>query len=197
MKKVFFYYASANSECLLYDFGLTVGDSLGGGCFGFSPCTIVTSIDSILVGSNYRKKFNLSSASYSIIEGIGSTSGLLEPLCPFEYSGTLICFTQNGQTLFPDTTTSCEIITHINEIKYLSAFTIFPNPFYTFTTLQVSIEFVNSEVIIYDTYGKIVKQQMIHDKTVIINRNGLGNGIYFFKVIGNSRQMVCGKFIIE
>jgi hypothetical protein len=194
-KKIYFYYSGTNSECLLYDFNLNVGDQVGNGCF--AECTMITSIDSVLVGNNYRKRFNLSSMNYSIIEGIGSTSGLFEPICPFEYSGTLICFAQNGQTLYPDTSTSCNIVSSIDEATYSSSYSISPNPFNTFTTVQLSDAFVNSNLLIYNTLGKVVSQQIIFDKVVTISRNELNSGIYFLKVVNSQRQVVNGKIIIE
>src|SRR2546428_7387968 len=77
----------------------------------------VTSIDSILIGNNYRKRWNTNS-SFSIIEGIGSTLGLLD-FCYYLVSPTnfLICFHQNGQTLYPDTINNCSLISDVNGVS--------------------------------------------------------------------------------
>src|SRR5688572_13337561 len=50
--------ASFNQECLLYDFNLNIGDTLKGDCMNWGSCAIVTSIDSVLVGGNYRTRYN-------------------------------------------------------------------------------------------------------------------------------------------
>ena len=197
LKQVYIYHDTATAECLLYDFSLSVGDTLVDGCAGIPSCATVTSIDSVMIGSTYRKRFNLSSMGYAIIEGIGSTAGLLEPLCPFEYFGMLVCFSQNGQTLYPDTTTVCEILTKVDEINAAAPYFLSPNPFSTSTTLQVGSEFVHSQLFIYNTLGNTVRQQTIQESKVVILRNELSSGIYFFKVVNDKRKTVCGKLIIE
>ena len=72
----------------------------------------VSSIDSILIGNNYHRRFHLSQMGTSfshvaIIEGIGSEYGLLFPLMPpFEFFNTLVCVTINSIPVYPDTVTS-------------------------------------------------------------------------------------------
>jgi hypothetical protein len=128
-KEVYFVEPFTNQECLLYDFKLGVGDTVTG-CYNPGSCIIVSSVDSVLIGSNYRKRINLATnPPYSLIEGIGSTAGLLEPLCPFEYIANLICFSQNGQTLYPDTVTDCILTTQIPEIPEVEIASVHPNPF--------------------------------------------------------------------
>ncbi|MGP8214038.1 MAG: hypothetical protein ACLQQ4_00605 [Bacteroidia bacterium] len=68
-------------DSLLYDFNLKVGDTLKQ---YNSNATInyVSSIDSILIDGNYRKQFIIGGGYNSIIEGIGSMQGLVEPMGP-------------------------------------------------------------------------------------------------------------------
>lgn len=197
MKRVYFISPFAIQECLLYDFSLNVGDTLNNGCTCGNNC-IVSSIDTVQIKNNYRKRINFFMSAYSQIEGIGSTAGLLEPYIPFESGGTLICFSQNGQTLYPDTITACYIIiAGVNEIKDSKLYSISPNPFHTSAILQVSSECINSELIIYNTIGSKVKQQSIRAESIQINRNDLANGFYFFKIITDKGFRVSGKIIID
>ncbi len=191
LRKVYFS-GSSSSECLLYDFTSTIGDTIDRcDC----PAT-VTSIDSILIGSNYRKRFNL--GQYSIIEGIGSTSGLLEPLCPFEYYGNLVCFSENEQTLYPDTTITCALLTTVKNISSpISKGTIFPNPFHTTATLELRTNFKTCELNFYNTLGEPVRHLKIISKTTIINRDGLEGGIYFYQVTNENGIWITGMLIIE
>jgi hypothetical protein len=110
-KKV--YYRYNNRDTLLYDFTLEIGDTvksfLSNGDF-FQP-DVVLSIDSVLIGNSYRKRW-LTNQTYQIyyIEGIGSTFGLLEPsmggiVCP--PSPQLRCFSQNSTVLYPAGIQSC------------------------------------------------------------------------------------------
>src|ERR1700739_886515 len=94
---------STTKDSLLYDFNLKVGDTLK----QFNSQVVISyvhSIDSIMVDGAYRKQFVISSNAAqphqiidSIIEGIGSLQGLVEPIAPvFEYACWLNCFRQNG-----------------------------------------------------------------------------------------------------
>jgi hypothetical protein len=188
LRKVYVYYN--NPEQVLYDFNLSVGDSIEG-------CTAVTSIDSILIGSNYRKRFNIDGAfPYSIIEGIGSTSGLFEPLCPFEYWGTLVCFSQNGETLYPDASTECELIMGTQPFHADKSISLSPNPFHTSTTLYIKSIFNAATLHIYNTLGSLVKEQSITSENTVITREGLSDGIYFV-VVSDGTQEWKGKVVIE
>jgi hypothetical protein len=196
MKKVYFFYPNTLQECLLYDFSLNVGDTLYNGCLCFN--CVVSGIDSVLIGNNYRKRFSFSGSNASIIEGIGSTFGWLVPLYPLDYLGTLICYSENGQTLYPDTTTQCYIIiAGVNEVNKPKSISISPNPFHTYATLNVSSEFINSELIIYNTIGNTVMQQTISSESIQISRNELSNGVYFYKIITDKGFPASGKIIIN
>ncbi|MEQ8909500.1 MAG: hypothetical protein RIC95_09935 [Vicingaceae bacterium] len=81
-KKVYFMPPNQNVEELLYDFSLQVGDSLKGYLEGGQNPTIVA-IDSVLVGNSYRKRWMIDTNKFYptyIIEGIGSTFGLLHQI---------------------------------------------------------------------------------------------------------------------
>ena len=54
-KKIYFY---TNQEYLKYDFSLNVGDTAPE-----QGCVVISSIDSVLIGMNYRKRFYLSKRS--------------------------------------------------------------------------------------------------------------------------------------
>ncbi len=67
-------------ENLLMDFTLNVGDTLYS-CI--SPGLVIASIDSVLVGDEFRRRFNFSNGDICnwMIEGIGHESGLFELMC--------------------------------------------------------------------------------------------------------------------
>ncbi|MBA3971394.1 MAG: hypothetical protein H0X46_04505, partial [Bacteroidetes bacterium] len=117
-KKVFFIYPSDTAEYLLYDFTMQLGDTVKG-ITATSPNDTVLSIDSILVGGSYRKRWNINPYfNISFIEGIGSTYGLIESspgyaIGTFPYYG-LQCFSQDGTTLYPSTSSNCQLITSID-----------------------------------------------------------------------------------
>ena len=51
--------------------------------------------------------------------------------------------------------------------------------------------------ILYDIYGRAVKQQPVINNETIINRGNLANGIYLYKLIDQNETVGTGKLIIE
>lgn len=132
-RKVYFVYPNDSVDSLLYDFSLQVGDTVRGMLSPiFAQPDTVIAIDSILVGSDYRKRWYINSAySVYLIEGVGSDYGLIESSPGYITDAavyTLICFKQNGITLYPDTLTSCNIIDGVISVTNENTFSLFPNP---------------------------------------------------------------------
>ena len=105
-------YAWTNgNEVMLYDFNLKKGDTLKTyTAQTYLAPQIVHSIDSIYIWGNYRKRYNISirgdtgwNSDYpQIIEGIGCTEGLFDPMISFFEIGIhLDCFTQDDSTWSP------------------------------------------------------------------------------------------------
>jgi len=201
-KKVFYVPPSNITEQLLYDFNMQVGDSVKGFTESLTYPDIVQSIDSVLVGNSYRKRWNINSM-YQIrfIEGIGSTYGLIKysPCNAIDLPDySLTCFSQNGVPLYPSETTNCELITGVRNIfSNEIASMIFPNPFHSSATLELNNDFSHVYLIIYNALGEQVRRQKIISRTTIIHRNELQDGIYFYQVTNDKGQIASGKFIVE
>jgi len=116
-KHIYLFDYNSSMEYLLYDFNLTLGDTLPNALplNQWQGGTIITisQLDSVQIGATYRKRYwcstSLSSSCspctnyMSIIEGIGSEYGLFADLSPNwpEKNYSLICLSQNGQTIYP------------------------------------------------------------------------------------------------
>jgi hypothetical protein len=148
MKRVYFTFFPGSWEYLLYDFNWEVGDTV---IFydnlheHLDSSNYISSIDSILIDTTYRKRFAVSRFELNdslndfehthIIEGIGSTRGLLGnywSAFPAELSGygiNLTCFSQNGKILYPQIDMGeCEIVTSTSIPVPQNFLTIYPNP---------------------------------------------------------------------
>ena len=206
IKKVYYVSPYDTTEQLLYDFTLQIGDTVKG-YFGPNylvfPATVY-SIDSILIGNNYRKMWNISGGIINtIIEGIGSSFGLLESpypnasfQCPLEF--TLTCFSQNGASLYPNGATNCQIITNATDISnFVASSVISPNPFISLATLKVPLEYENAAFKIYNVAGLLVRSQTVTYPNTLIKRETLCSGIYFYKIINRNGELLRGKFIIQ
>ena len=198
LRRVYFIDAGAQ-ECLLYDFNLNAGDTVSGNCVIWgSSCAIVVSIDSVFAGSDYRKCFNLSTnPPYSLIEGIGSTSGLMEPLCPFEYFGSLICFTQEGTTLYPDALTACEIVSVVEESADRYLIKAFPNPVQSSVTIEVDPGLGRATWTLYNGLGKKVRNGLVQSTAFEIHRLSLPSGMYLIQLVGDTGKTISQKLILE
>jgi hypothetical protein len=213
LKKVWMYEAATNSDTILFDFNLQIGDTLDAtkefwaGYSHLADFWIVTSIDSILINGQYRKRFNYtpsfdSTCTSSMIEGIGSNHGLMyAPSNCFEYGATLHKFFQDNQLQYGDSSPvwfACHDFTlNISEPTNNFFANIFPNPFDLNARLQMNGTFQNAELKIYNSLGQQIRQQSIINKSTLINRDNLNNGIYFFQVTTSNGQMAIGKFLIE
>jgi hypothetical protein len=86
-------------EYLAYDFNLTIGDTMPSpdGNSSVNPSNqIIHSIDSVLVYGSYRKRYLVNSTKF-VIEGIGASTGLFNPL-DFQASYCnmqMLCYSEN------------------------------------------------------------------------------------------------------
>jgi len=212
-KKVWFMFPDSTNEGVLYDFNLNVGDSVH---LPYSNCyNYISSIDSILIGTNYRKRWHLSNDPFFdfLIEGIGSSLGLLGnagtgALCsPFDQGDytTLSCFRQNNKTLYPDSTTACDISSSVNNLSEKNiSIALSPNPFHSTATLTISD---NSEIAsslamtIYDVMGRLVRTVAVGSgskQEIKIERGDLRNGLYFYQLRDEHyEQIATGKFMVD
>jgi len=213
-KRIYFFNSYCTHNILLYDFNLTMGDSMRLSCIQPMCDTAtnfyakVTSIDSvILTDMKYRKRLNFDDVnSYpSWIEGIGSMSGLLYPsyycstcMCFIES----VCFKQNDTILYVnpnDITVPCfDYISSINELNNKTdLITIFPNP----ATEQIQIKGEQSKAISIDIYNMLgVKNYSLScrqaSSTISIDVSDFPSGVYILEVHMKKGVMV-RKFVKE
>ncbi len=201
-KKVYFLDGSLGTLSVLYDFSLQIGDTIPPPLLGQCPYKIITSIDSIQIGSSYRKKINLMNGcgfpmNYAfLIEGIGSTKGLIEMLDPFESSSQLVCFSIDGITLYPDTNTACPIFTTVENIEHDNKVLVHPNPVKRGGQLYLTLRASKTYTIqFYNVMGVLVYEVATDDNTIRLNDN-LISGIYFYRITGIDDSHFSGKLVV-
>jgi hypothetical protein len=190
---------------------LTVGDTIKGIISQFYNSYnngVVLSVDSVFINGQYRKRWNFSQDkdgnSTYIIEGIGTNSGLLEPLYPWELEWTvryLICVKDSSITYFNSNHNSkfgCDFFVAIrNELNLVNSFSIFPNPFSNETTLKIDRDLKNATVSIINTFGQQVKQiKSFSDSEIKLHRENLSAGIYFLRLMQENKIIASCKLII-
>ena len=206
-------YTSQHQDTLMYDFNLLVGDTIsrlntfwGDNCFN----CIVTSIDSVLIGNDYRKRFNYHSScpgynpsDTSMVEGIGGMHGLLSPPSCFESASWLKEFSQNSTVLYTNSIApfhyqGCQAFVNVTEINSTIKSKIYPNPFSDQATLEIR-ELYGSDLLlnIFNSIGKLVRSEIISQAITTMDKEELKSGLYFFHLINEKGELGTGKFIIE
>lgn len=192
-KKIYIVLSDSTTERILYDFSLQVGDTvnsvlheLASDCFGFNTETIV-SIDSIQVNGNYHRVFHFQgsctgSNGGSYIEGIGSDFGLLFPNRMDEMESHLSCLKVNNQTYYPSSTTACELVASVNNLKENQKFNIFPNPTYETLTISLYENTEKTDCIVFDNAGKEINRFIVSGGDNFLNVSEIKQGNYLIKI---------------
>ncbi len=198
-RKVYFIEPGSSTDTLLYNFNLAVGDTLpptyGSGYIN----NYVSSVDSVLVGGVYHKQFNIGADSYpsyaSIIEGVGSTFGLLGHLYPpFEASASLNCFWQNDTLAYPVGSGCQPLSTGIKEMDFSKTVSVYPNP--SEGNYQLNMDYVNNTVVdITDVLGKTVATLKVKDSKTLIDLTDQPQGIYFLMIRDESGHVLTKKIV--
>lgn len=195
-KKVYIIPSNNTTEQLLYDFTMQVGDTLKGYLSALQN-DVVVSIDSVLVGSAYRKRWVVNPCyQIYLIEGVGSTFGLIEKSygCILDLNSYVItCFKQEGNTLYPSTVGTCETITDFKEVQNYDD--------------KIDIRIENSMIYIstnqalqgfklYDALGRILAANHEHDTTYMLNLSNY-KGLVIFESIDKYGISAIRHFVIN
>ncbi len=96
---------------------------------------------------------------------------------------------------------SCLTSAGIKENNFVSTFSLFPNPFTTQATLtfQGIKNENNKSLSVYNLLGQEVQNIFVgKDKEVIIHKNNLPRGMYFYKLMDDSKTVLgMGKMVVE
>ena len=205
-KRVYYIPKGSINEILLYDFNLSLNDTLPETfVYNQSENTTITvdQIDSVLINNTYLKRYHLDNAGFGgqyLIEGMGSTLGLLSPITPFfEYHFALLCFKNDYDSLCyqdyndPD----CDLITGVQEENSNhSNIEIFPNP----ATHYLRIENPQSRDVsfeIFNSKGQKVKTIRKKENSDSIDISELDVGLYFIRISVSGIRIKTLKLIKE
>jgi N-acetylneuraminic acid mutarotase len=88
----------------------------------------------------------------------------------------------------------------VNDLDKIAHVKVFPNPFAERLTISVSQDHKinDATLIVFDVHGRKVKElKNISSNEIILDREGLRNGIYFFELLENNATLSTGKFIAQ
>jgi hypothetical protein len=199
-----------DSIYLLYDFSKNVGDTIfftnQMPSYPYSePYFVISSIDSVLVNNQYRKKYNFLSSPESWIEGIGSTRYLTSTISPYPTCSCfdeLICYKFNDITYYLNPTYhTCFPFDGVGVQNLMEdeSVSISPNP--SNGKVLIAIKTSNYQKLsieIYNTLGEKVyslQNNTLHEKTEI-DISSEPNGIYFYQIKSNVNIIGSGKMLV-
>lgn len=200
-KIIYFVPDTSSTEYVLYDFNLALGDTIFnplGGSVTNPDTVIVTYVDTVLTSTGYVRQLHLDSYA-KWIEGVGSSSYLLSPtyFLPLSGNDLIECMVGDSGYIYPGASSYC-IISVSNVPAFSKNISIYPNPFHDNSTIKISgFEYLNSDLKIFNVYGKLLKQYSILNSQTTINRDNLSNGIYFYQLTNKSGRTECGKFTVD
>jgi hypothetical protein len=203
-KRVYYFPPFALNESLLYDFNLNLGDTTDTYLSNFiGEDWIVTNVDSVLIGNEYHRRLQLNyclGKPLHIIEGIGSTLGLLSPfICwepYYEHVSNLMCFKQDNQTVYPDHILDCELVSSVNQLDEFNQdvhVSIFPNP--SNDLLSVTTSLIGFDICIYNQSGQLVNKKTVDSNSTQMDISTWQTGPYLMELSQNGKKLYQQTFI--
>jgi len=206
-KQIFVKFEEYEFEFLIYDFSLSVGDTVitnaPDGYLNWLPC-VITGIDTIELENNqYRRRFKINDwGEYEYwIEGIGSIGGLFYPVLDY-LSGTinnLLCFKHNDTAVYIDNPDCdkcfCSLATSTEEItERINKIIIYPIPATTKLIIDSKLNTGVSTIKLFNSSGLLIESRIIKTFPLQLSIEELPNGIYTIQLT-NGELTFSKKFI--
>ncbi len=213
-KKIYYYGDTIRSlkpiyafqEILLYDFNLTIGDTLhpdSNTYSNFLGYFIVKNIDTIIIGNVPRRRITFNGSYARWVEGVGDLEGLLFPISGIvtksgQPLGDLICFKQNDTIVyFNNNYSECMPLNVPAKTAASENIIISPNP----ATSYLSLNTYNFQLLpftfqLYDVQGSLQREGKITGTQAEINVSDLPRGLYVLKII-TDKQMITKKVVLQ
>jgi len=193
-------YRPYESPGLFMDFTLNVGDTLFSNICYYGK--IIESIDSVMVGTEYRTRFNFED-DYSycgwMIEGVGHQQGLFESMDePFESTSHLICYGENYVPIFGNM--DCDITVGQEEIEQ-RGLSIYPNPSNTIVVIDFGKSINQKEIVVkvMDQMGKVMFEKCLKKNStqLSISVQDWASGMYIATATIDNGDTGSRKFVVR
>ncbi len=164
---------------LLYDFDLVLGSTLPLSWNNWNTDITVIGVDSVLIGTEMRARYELGNSwAQYLVEGVGSSNGLFEPVSNFLECGYgLDCFGLGAEAFYPVQGGSCWLAMSAPESSRKSVVSLVPNPaeqVFTVTGSGTPLQ----QVVLRDMSGRIVFQERTTATALTVDVSALPAGCY-------------------
>jgi hypothetical protein len=206
--RVFFVPKDSINEFLLYDFTVSIGDTIN--VIQSADMTTpyyttmdipILDIDTITVNGTPRRRINGTSAPFNTwIEGIGSNAGLFmffeQNVSNYEFG--LNCASVNDTTVYDTypltvgTPGSCNLALSLPELEDPEVWNLFPNPV-TDRTISVNLFDATAlyDIKIFNAQGQeLIKFTHLEKGENVVSLEGLESGAYYIHLLSEKLQSV-------
>jgi len=193
------YFLSQGEDVVAYDFNLTAGDTLPESRITNQITNIVVSVDSVLVGDIFHKRFNLKTYEgepyAALIEGIGSTCGAFSMIQPvFESGNDLWCVRLNNDVIWNfDPENPCLLLVGVEETETINELAIYPNPsnglFYIRSTSKTD------RAVVFNSMGKQI--DILKEINAPIDLSDQPDGIYLVKLFNKDNEAMVRRIVLK
>jgi hypothetical protein len=200
LNKVFFQYPDSTSDYLLYDYNLSIGDTIASYVTGNG--TVVTNIDSIQIDGSFRKRWHYNNWSDGsegyFIQGYGSSSGLIERHWSLQIA-KLICVKNEIETIYTTGVFSplgCnEVYLNTDELSQIQL-DISPIPANKYLQLSFQKERIISQndVQVFNSFGSFIACNY-NSETGTLDVSNLTSCLYYIKFFLDER-FISKRFVI-
>ena len=201
-KKVFFISDTMNSDTLLYDLDVSIGDTLPETYLAnlyINQPVVVQSIDSVMVGSLYRRRFNFATPSTNefIIEGVGASAGPFILNNFFENGPYLRCFSGDSGALGLGYS-NCGFNMGVMNPKATNEnleLQILPNP--TIGTVKIISSQKIHSIVLTNSLGERISLVNQSNSQFELDLSSFSKGIYFVKVTDEKGNFGVKKIVLQ
>jgi len=193
------YFLSQGEDVVAYDFNLIAGDTLPESRITNQITNIVVSVDSVLVGDIFHKRFNLKTYEgepyAALIEGIGSTCGAFSMIQPvFESGNDLWCVRLNNDVIWNfDPENPCLLLVGVEETETINELAIYPNPsnglFYIRSTSKTD------RAVVFNSMGKQI--DILKEINAPIDLSDQPDGIYLVKLFNKDNEAMVRRIVLK
>jgi hypothetical protein len=143
-------------------------------------------------GENTVLTANTSATTFSWSSGANTASTTVTPTTTTVYTVTVI---ENGCSGETTVTVNVNACTGIEE-QLAKDINLYPNPTTGLLNIVIPEEMVSKSIIeMYDGLGKLVAREELTKTTTKVYMNKLEEGMYFYKIISDTKEMRVGKVI--
>ncbi len=177
-------------DSLLFEFDLQVGQTLPLSYTNWNTDITVLAVDQVQIGTETRSRYELGNSwAQYLIEGVGSSHGLFEPISNFFDCGYgLDCFGLGAESFYPEEWEGgCELMMGTGAVSAAARFGIAPNP--AADNALVTGLRAGAAVTLTDALGRTVRIERADADRLQMDLSNLPEGCYVVNSEGRSLRL--------